>query len=202
MSDIDFDTARFQEPLGGACVVCKNDIASTYWEVNGQLVCERCYLAHASEFDGQADAAGYLRGLALGIGAALLGAVGWVLITIFSGYQLGIVAIAVGWLVGKAVLRGTRRQGGVPGQLMAVGLTYLAIVSQYLFFEILRSEGGSHLVVAIGSALVAPFTQETRSVLGIVILGIGLYQAWQNSASVSFTVKGPFRLVKGADLAG
>lgn len=206
MSDIDFDTAQFHERTAAPCVVCKNEIASAYWEVNGQLVCERCYRANEAEFQGGADAPMYARGLALGLGAAFLGAVGWLLITVFSGYQLGIVAIAVGWLVGKAVSKGTKRQGGTAGQLMAVGLTYLAIISQYFVFEMWGSEGGAHVVAAVGHALIAPFTQGARNILGIVIIGFGLYQAWQNSASISFSVKGPFRIQsrahEDADVAG
>jgi hypothetical protein len=50
--------------------------------------------------------------------AAALGAAGWALITVVSGYELGIVAIAVGALVGLAV----RRMGrGVTPVFAAVG---------------------------------------------------------------------------------
>lgn len=194
MSDIDFDTAQFDEQAAAPCVVCKNELSGAYWEVNGQLVCERCYRANEAEFQGGADATLYARGFALGLGAAFLGAVGWLLILVFSGYQLGIVAIAVGWLVGKAVSVGTKRKGGIAGQVMAVGLTYLAIVSQYIWIQMLQSEQGLHVVAAIGHALIAPFAEGFGNILGIVILGFGLYQAWQNSASMSFSVRGPFRI--------
>ncbi|RKG65276.1 hypothetical protein D7V80_23825 [Corallococcus sp. CA054B] len=44
-----------------------------------------------------------------------------------SGYNVSVLAIAVGWAVGTAVARGSDRRGGWFYRTLAVGLTYLAV---------------------------------------------------------------------------
>ena len=44
-------------------------------------------------------------------GAAILGAILYFAVTAITGYEIGLVAIAVGWLVGRAIQKGT---GGRP----------------------------------------------------------------------------------------
>lgn len=202
--DLDFETADFQDQgSAAACVVCKTPIHAAYWEANGQLVCERCRHALEQEFGGEVSAGLYLRAAVLGGGAALLGAIGWLAITFFSGYELGIIAIAIGWLVGKAVSIGTKRRGGPPARAMAVGFSYLAIISQYLVVETLREGGLDHgFLAAFGRALIGPFTEGFSNILGIAILGFGLFQAWQTSAPVSLEIKGPFRLSQHQEAEG
>jgi hypothetical protein len=62
-----------------------------------------------------------------GAGAAGLGALIWFAITKLTGYQLGLVAVVVGLLVGKAVRKGSRGVGGRRFQILAVVLSYLSI---------------------------------------------------------------------------
>ena len=54
------------------------------------------------------------------------------LVTKFTGYEIGLIAIAVGYLVGMAVHVGASRMGGVAYQILAVFLTYSAIVMTYV----------------------------------------------------------------------
>ena len=61
----------------------------------------------------------------------MAGALGWGLVTQLTGYEIGLIAVAVGWLVGGAVRLGSKGLGGKPFQALAVALTYLAIVSHY-----------------------------------------------------------------------
>ena len=48
------------------------------------------------------------------------------------GVQIGIVALGVGWMVGKAIRAGSYGIGGRPQQLLAVGLTYFAISTSFI----------------------------------------------------------------------
>ena len=51
------------------------------------------------------------------------------------GYPLGLIAVLVGWMVGKAVLAGSGNRGGRAFQVMAVALTYCAIVMSNVPFQ-------------------------------------------------------------------
>jgi hypothetical protein len=48
------------------------------------------------------------------------------------GVEIGIIAIAVGYMVGKAVRAGSRGLGGRPQQILAVLLTYFSITTSYV----------------------------------------------------------------------
>jgi hypothetical protein len=68
---------------------------------------------------------------ALGLGAiaAVLGAGLYFGIAALTGYELGLVAVVVGVMVGAAVRRGSNGRGGTRYQLLAMFLTYSAIVA-------------------------------------------------------------------------
>jgi len=74
----------------------------------------------------------FLMAALYGGGAALLGALIWFAITKLTGYELGLVAVVVGLLVGKAVRKGSRGVGGRRFQILAVVLTYLSIGLAYV----------------------------------------------------------------------
>ena len=74
------------------------------------------------------------------IGAAL-GAGIFYAVLAFTGRQLGFVAVIVGLLVGKAVDFGAGGRGGLRYQVVAVLLTYCAIVTTYIPF--IMAEGGN-----------------------------------------------------------
>lgn len=69
----------------------------------------------------------------LGVLVALVTSLIWYAVVATTQYQLGIVAVVVGWLVGKAVVRGA---GGVRGpalQKLSAGITAAAMIfSEYL----------------------------------------------------------------------
>ena len=54
---------------------------------------------------------------------------------------LGLIALVVGYLVGKGVAWGSGRGGGIPFQLLAVALTYVSLAMANMGFEIY----GSHV---------------------------------------------------------
>jgi hypothetical protein len=67
-----------------------------------------------------------------GAGAALAGAALYAAVAIFLNLQIGIIAIVVGIMVGKAVRAGAQGLGGRPQQILAVLLTYFAITTSYI----------------------------------------------------------------------
>ena len=172
-----------------------------------------------------------------------------------TGYEVGLVSILVGYLVGKAVFFGAGHRGGWSYQLLAVVLTYLAIVSTYLpfvFEEIGRYEGAQAAVEQSGSASVdsfnrdvpllsaasqdsapdfpeteiddefstaegsiegigwvesalalllltglivaMPFLAGMDNIIGLLIIGFGLYQAWSLNRKTVLLINGPFQI--------
>ena len=71
--------------------------------------------------------------LLLGLLAAIVAAVAWYAMVVISKYELGILAIGMGWLVATAVMLGAGRKRGRALQALAVVITVLALLfSEYL----------------------------------------------------------------------
>lgn len=134
---LQFDVAEHASPDGGApageagaCTQCGGAITSSYYQLNGLVICPRCRGALDSA-DGS-RARRVLTAAGLGLLAALGGSLVYFAIAALTGYEFGLVAIAVGYVVGKAVHKGSRGRGGWAYQTLAIVLTYFAIVSTYV----------------------------------------------------------------------
>ena len=135
MSDpIQLDRADFTDPKpeGPRCDVCGNALHGNYFEINEKMACERCRYAVEEAFNQRGGAGGFLKALLAGFGAAVAGSILYYAVREATGYNIGLIAILVGWGVGKAVHWGARGTGGWAFQTLAVFLTYMAIVSTYL----------------------------------------------------------------------
>ncbi|HEY2375332.1 MAG TPA: hypothetical protein VGH98_05100 [Gemmatimonadaceae bacterium] len=113
-----------------SCKTCSRPIISTYYQANNAIICDSCRDA----LD-RPRGTRFTRGLhatALGMLAAIAGSVLYSAVVAITGREFGLVAIAVGFMVGKAVRKGSRGRGGWAYQTLAVALTYLAIVSTYI----------------------------------------------------------------------
>jgi hypothetical protein len=131
------------EPLPDAsmrrCVACAAPIASTYYHAQGQVVCPTC--AQRIHVGQQAPPAISLAKAALyGAAAALLGCILYAAVAIILNLEIGIIAIVVGIMVGRAVRKGSNGLGGRPQQILAVVLTYFAITTSYIPVYIYQSE--------------------------------------------------------------
>jgi hypothetical protein len=107
---------------------------------------------------------------------------------------LGLIAVAVGWLVGKGIQWGTGGRGGILYQLLGVFITYFAIAAAYVP-QVLQpeTEGSGPLLVGLAEfVLSAPFQIATHSIFGAIVIGIGLYEAWMINKGVTLAITGPF----------
>jgi hypothetical protein len=66
-----------------------------------------------------------------GLGATIAGAVLYYAIIAITDFEIGIVAIAIGYMVGYAVRAGARGRGGRRFQVLALALTYWAVGLAY-----------------------------------------------------------------------
>src|SRR5437588_787617 len=119
------------DPNAQRCLVCKSPIGATYFHAQGHVVCPMC--AERIQSGQQKPPAIALgRAFLYGAAAALAGSILYALVAILLNLEIGIVAIAVGIMVGKAIRAGSKGLGGRPQQILAVLLTYFAITSSYM----------------------------------------------------------------------
>lgn len=197
---LQFDRAERESGAvpAAACAACKRLIERTYYTVGTRVVCERCRAVMEALRTEGSGLERFLRAAGLGALAAAMGAGIYFGIVALTGYEFGLVAIVVGLLVGGAVRHGARGRGGWAYQALAMALTYAAIVSTYIP-QIVRSlvavaapNTPWGLVVVI--AFAAPFLGGWRNIMGLIIIGIGLYQAWSMNRHVPVACAGPFTL--------
>jgi hypothetical protein len=246
-----FDAAEptgASEPL--ACTACGTTIRGYYHEANGAVVCSSCRRTIEQRLRGGSSIGRFARAMTFGSGAALVGATLYFGIALAFGIELGLIAIVVGWMVGRAVNAGTRGRGGWRYQAMAIALTYSAIVVTYMPAAIERSmdpatlaaldslapdssvtgaeaapslaalapaattpEDSSDAAAAAAAASVPrglaivlgvmvmfvlawaePFRLGMENVMGLVIIAIGLYQAWLQNRAAAMSLTGPYAI--------
>src|SRR5262249_5623094 len=111
--DLQFEHAEFAAPAGLACVACKIPIGTTYFELNGHVICEPCRDRSVAARERDSALVRFGGAAALGLAAAALGAIAWYAVREVTHLEIGLVAIVVGIAVGTAVRRGARGRGGV-----------------------------------------------------------------------------------------
>src|SRR5579859_593305 len=92
-----FTTAEYAGPPGDHCAFCRQPVTASYYRVNGSMACAGCAerLKHEEPEVSHQD---FLRALTFGIGAAILGLTLYAGFTILTGFYIGYVSLAVGWL--------------------------------------------------------------------------------------------------------
>ena len=137
---LQFERAEYGEQAdgslagGASCTPCQCKLAHEYYELNSQPICESCRQALEQSLAADSPTGRFLRALAVGSVAGVVGAGIYYAVLALTGYEVGLIAILVGFLVGAGVRWGSRGRGGWPFQVLAAGLTYLAIVSTYIPF--------------------------------------------------------------------
>ena len=249
-----FDRAEFDAaaPADFRCSACGQSVWSTYYAVNGQTFCERCKADLDLSARRGSGAARFLKAAVLGVGAGAVGAGVWYAVRATTGYELGLIAIGVGFFVGAAVRMGSGGRGGWRYQALAILLTYTSIVSTYVpevvsglremaekaekeeaaaisagepaAAEPVAAEpapapassesaetavGGEAILVPVvvsvlfvlAIAFVAPFLGGFENIMGIVIIGIALYEAWKINRGTPLEITGPHRVGASAPSA-
>jgi hypothetical protein len=115
---------------GTMCKACTQPITDAYYQVNDSIVCASCRALLEPRPGTRLRRV--LRAMGLGALAAIAGSLLYFAVAAITGREFGIVAIAVGFMVGSAVRKGSGGRGGWAYQTLAIGLTYMAIVSTYV----------------------------------------------------------------------
>ncbi len=140
----------------------------------------------------------YVRGILFGVGAAIIGMILYAAFTIATGLYIGYVSLAVGWLVGKAIMLGSKGIGGRRYQIAAVILTYAAvsIAAVPIAISYHKPSMGAALLQLLMIGLASPFLElqdPMHGIIGLIILIVGIRIAWKITAgSRGVNIQGPY----------
>jgi hypothetical protein len=124
--------ATSSEGSAAVCVVCKQPVGGSYYQAQGQqVVCLLC-AERIRAAQQAAPAISLMRAALYGGGAALAGCALYAAVAIVLKAEIGLIAILVGWMVGKAIRHASYGGGGRRQQILAVLLTYFAITTSYI----------------------------------------------------------------------
>jgi hypothetical protein len=127
-----FGTAEYASaPAGDVCKVCKTTITGVYYRANGSMVCGSCADRLQRELPQDSHAA-FVRALVCGLVGFAIGLTLYAGFVIITGISIGYAALAVGWIVGKAMMMGSKGIGGKRYQITAVLLTYAAVSMAFI----------------------------------------------------------------------
>jgi hypothetical protein len=218
------------------CEFCQTSIDTEYYHVNGTMCCEGCRRRLESATETPRGFAPLVVAGAFGLGAGIVGAAIYYAVIAITHLEIGIVAILIGYVVGRAVRKGARGHGGLRFQILAVALTYVSVALAYtpLVIQEMRASraqsrqaaastsdsnrpavsatdaapdtrsrpsGGSLLLglaMLLGFILALPvlavFGSLPTSLIGGVIIGFGMQQAWKMTAAPRLDFLGPYRV--------
>ena len=126
---LQFQKAEFADPRP-KCVMCRAAIDQDYYHLAGQVICPAC-AEQARSTQHRPKGQWVMRGTLYGAGAALACSICYAIITMVTGFELALISILVGYLIGRAVRTGSYGLGGRRLQIVAVILTYLSITTSY-----------------------------------------------------------------------
>jgi hypothetical protein len=230
-SDLQFDTAVPNAPgglslhssSGVTCARCRSTLTAEYYDINSVSVCEECRVALEEIAAPLRAWPPFVRAALFGIGAAIVGAILYYGVIAIANLEIGIVAIAIGYMVGYAIRRATGGRGGRRLQILALVLTYWSVGLAYTplaFRELAKTEqsaaspskgttgapesgpSGSQLIVALAMVAALTFVLPVLIVFGsfpsglisAAIIGFGMRQAWRMTAAPTLIVSGPYRI--------
>jgi Septum formation len=156
-------------------------------------------LVHEAEQSGPTRWLDLSAGAGLGLAAAAVGALGWFLMVLISETQYGVIAAAVGLLVGKAVVLGSGAARSRRLQLVSMGVTLLGlIVAEYLIERhflatFVAEEGGGPVPVLLapGEAIALVRDGLRADPWTLVFWALALWPAWWLPAPQRGSGQGP-----------
>ena len=114
-----------------ACTLCHTPFEAEYFDVGGQQICRACSEKVAYQTSTPREMSTLVRAGIAGVIASVLGAALYFAVIAISGFEVGLVSIAIGYMVGYGVRIGTRGRGGRRFQVLALLLTYWAVGLAY-----------------------------------------------------------------------
>jgi hypothetical protein len=117
--------------LAVTCTACQTSIETTYFDVNGGILCRLCRTRAESAGETPRGIVPFMTAGVYGLGAGVVGAIIYYAVIAITHLEIGLVAILIGYMVGYAVHKGAGLRGARRFQVLAVVLTYLSIALAY-----------------------------------------------------------------------
>jgi hypothetical protein len=111
--------------------MCQRGISTEYFDVNGQSVCASCRTQLAALAETPRSWGVFAVAGLFGLVAAIAGAILYYAVIAITNFEIGIVAIAIGYMVGWSIRKGAGGRGGRRFQVAALVLTYWAVGLAY-----------------------------------------------------------------------
>jgi hypothetical protein len=191
MDNLDFDRASYASPAGASttCAACKSAITDQYWTLRGQILCSTCRGQARQALERSEAASSFAKALVMGSLTALVCGIGYAVFVALTGIQFGLITIGIAYVVAKVVRQASAGLSGRKFQVLAVLLTYCASCLGY--FSALWNHGD--VVWQRTPILFAlPVLTATKAPIGLVIVVLGLWEAWRRARPIVLTVDGPF----------
>lgn len=158
--EIQFEQAEFPAETSAVqehvtrCNACTAAIPDVYFEAGGKVVCAPCRDKIEAMFHQGSRLDRGIKAVLFGTIAAALGAILYYAIMRITGLNIGLVAVVVGLMVGGAVKAGSGNRGGRFYQLLAVFLTYSAIVGMFVpkMLDVFRKGPGQNAPAQVADA--------------------------------------------------
>jgi hypothetical protein len=190
------------DTLAVTCSRCKASIETSYYDVNGHVLCSDCRSAVISATETPRGIAPLITAGAFGLGAGVVGAAIYYAVIAIAHLEIGIVAILIGYMVGYAVRKGSGERGGRRFQVLAVALTYVSIALAYtplavrglgyLDLSVLPLVRLSAFVAAL--PVLMAWSSFPSGLISAFIILIGMRQAWKMTGAPSWQILGPYRV--------
>jgi hypothetical protein len=121
--------------------------------------------------------------LAAGLAAAVGGAILWAIVTIMTDYKIGIMAIAVGFLVGRAIIAVVKHGNGALGFLGAACSLSGCLLGNLLSAVGFAAQGAKisyfDLLTRLNPDLVVRLFTATFGAMDLIFYAIGIYEGYR-----------------------
>ncbi len=200
--ELQFDRAMPQTTLpsasqiGVVCARCRQAILTEYFDLNGHPLCGRCRTAIEAHADVPRGVGPFGTAAVFGLGAGMAGAAIYYAVIAIANLEIGIVAILIGYMVGRAVRHGAGGRGGRRYQVLAAALTYASVALAYA--PLVR---GVPLGVMLALPVIMVIKTLPMGAISAFIILIGMRQAWQMTGAPRLAILGPFRVGTPAAVA-
>jgi hypothetical protein len=193
-SDLQFERATYESaPSGVTCAMCGKAVTREYWQWVGRVTCGTC-LDRVRALEANAGSAQtFARAALMGTATAFGCGVGYAVLVGTAQLRLALVTIGIAYLVGTVIRKATGNISGRQYQVLAVALTYVAGAMGNI--PLLWRGIPDH--VSPGNVLTllsVPIVEAGHDPINVLIIGLGLVEAWRRTRPVPMTVTGPYRV--------
>lgn len=162
------DAGTAAAPRGVVCQSCGAAIRTNYFSLGEASICGLCRANFEESVEQSRSWPTFFKASLFGLAASIVGAIIYYGVIAITNFEIGLVAILIGYMVGFAIRKGALGFGGRRYQFLALALTYLAVSLAYvpLAFQAVGDEEkpGDTTVVHAKPAIPGPEPDATAEI--------------------------------------